>query len=140
MSSITERAVELKAKGFNCAQAVAVAFAKTAGYSEDEIAKISVGFGAGGGDMQGTCGAVAATQMLMGMILKNKYSDINELKRKVMSANREIAKKFRDKNKSTICKELKGLDTGVILRDCSGCVEDAATFLEEYLKENKIID
>ncbi len=140
MSNITEKAVELKAKGFNCAQAVAIAFAKTAGYSEDEIAVISAGFGSGGGDMHGTCGAVAATQMLMGMILKNKYSDVNELKRKVMSANREIAKKFRDKNKSTICKELKGLDTGVILRDCSGCVEDAATFLEEYLKENKIID
>ena len=139
MSSITEKAVELKANGFNCAQAVAVAFAKTAGYSEDEIAKISAGFGAGGGDMQGTCGAIAATQMLMGMILKNKYSDINELKRNVSAANRQIAKKFRDKNKSTICKDLKGLETGVILRDCSGCVEDAAKLFEEYLNENGLL-
>ncbi|MCI7442072.1 MAG: C-GCAxxG-C-C family protein, partial [Clostridium sp.] len=33
---------------------------------------------------------------------------------------------FREKNTSVICRELKGVDTNVVLRSCDGCIEDAA--------------
>ena len=50
---------------------------------------------------------------------------------------KEIEKRFIEKNGSVICRELKGLDTGKVLRPCRGCVEDAAEILEEILSENK---
>ena len=34
---------------------------------------------------------------------------------------------------ATQCKMLKGVGTGVVLRQCNGCVADAAEFLEEQL-------
>ena len=45
----------------------------------------------------------------------------------------EIEKKFKDKNTSVLCKELKGITTGTMLRSCRGCVEDAAEILEEIV-------
>ena len=44
----------------------------------------------------------------------------------------EIAK---EKNTSVLCKELKGITTGTVLRSCRGCVEDAAEILEEIVKK-----
>ena len=48
----------------------------------------------------------------------------------------ELEKRFKDKNTSVLCKELKGINSGTILRSCRGCVEDAAEILEELVKEN----
>ena len=47
--------------------------------------------------------------------------------------SRELLEKFQQKNSSTICKELKGIDTGTVLRSCPGCIEDAVEFVEEIL-------
>ena len=54
-----------------------------------------------------------------------------------LSLLKEIEKKFKEKNSSVICRELKGLEGGKVLRSCRGCVEDAAEILEELIsKEN----
>ena len=42
-----KRAEELFMQGFNCAQAVAAAFADVYGYSEEQMLRVSAGFGAG---------------------------------------------------------------------------------------------
>ena len=49
---------------------------------------------------------------------------------------KELTQKFIEKNQSIICREIKGVDTGVVLRSCDGCVEDAAELLEEYMETN----
>lgn len=49
---------------------------------------------------------------------------------------RKLTSRFREKNGSELCHELKGSNNnGVPLRECRGCVEDAATILEEILAE-----
>ena len=49
---------------------------------------------------------------------------------------RKLTSRFREKNVSELCHELKGSNNnGVPLRECRGCVEDAATILEEILAE-----
>ena len=42
---------------------------------------------------------------------------------------------FRDKNGSTVCRELKGVgtDTGA-LRSCAGCIDDAIDLLVDALE------
>ena len=42
---------------------------------------------------------------------------------------------IKEKNTSVLCKELKGITTGTVLRSCRGCVEDAAEILEEIVDE-----
>ena len=42
---------------------------------------------------------------------------------------------FEERNKSVTCKDLKGVETGVVLRSCPDCVRDAAEFLADILAE-----
>ena len=37
-------------------------------------------------------------------------------------------------NESVICRELKGVETGTVLRSCTGCIEDAVKIVEKYIK------
>lgn len=46
----------------------------------------------------------------------------------------ELLRRFEAKNGSVFCRELKGRDTGVVLRPCRGCVEDAAELAEEIFE------
>ncbi len=77
------------------------------------------------GNMEGTCGALVGAGIVLGMATKDKA-----MARKGM---RQIMTQFQQSNGATQCKLLKGVGTGVVLRECSGCVADAAEFLEEQL-------
>ena len=62
-----EKAIELHDKGFNCAQAVACAFAEETGIPEETLFAACEGFGLGMGGMAATCGAVSGAVMLAGL-------------------------------------------------------------------------
>ena len=47
--------------------------------------------------------------------------------------SREIMQKFKEKNSTTTCKVLKGVETGKLLRTCPDCIRDAAAIVEEVL-------
>lgn len=47
--------------------------------------------------------------------------------------SREIVQKFGEKNGSVVCKDLKGIGTGKVLRSCDGCIKDAAQILEQVM-------
>ncbi|MDO4544937.1 MAG: C-GCAxxG-C-C family protein [Bacillota bacterium] len=136
MCDEVKKALENHKKGYNCAQAVACAFAERLGRDEKELFESMEAFGFGMGTM-GTCGAVSGMAAVVGM----KESDGNLAKpatKKVSyKAMKELTKKFEEKNQSVICREIKGIETGKVLRSCDGCVEDAATFLKAYLDESE---
>ncbi len=127
-----EKAAQLHAAGNNCAQAVAMAFADKVNLEEAALKTMMTGFGAGGGDMNGTCGAVSACYLISGLINNADPTDPSG-KAKTMAMNRKISAEFLRRNQSIICKELKGVATGTPLRSCRGCVEDAAEILESML-------
>ena len=54
---------------------------------------------------------------------------------KAIRGMKQIMNKFKLRNGATQCRMLKGIDTGVVLRECSDCVADAAEFLEEELNK-----
>lgn len=127
------KAAENHGRGYNCAQAVACAFCDLFGVSEAEAYRATEGFGAGMGVMS-TCGAVSAMAYLAG--LANSDGNIEapgKTKGKTYKLVREMINEFAGMNKSIICREIKGVDTGVVLRSCNGCVEDAARIAEKYL-------
>ena len=67
------RAGALFDRGYNCAQAVACAFADLTGLPEEKIAKMASSFGGGIGRLRETCGAVSGMALLLGML--EGYSD-----------------------------------------------------------------
>ena len=136
MKSIEERVAEIKDKhtrGYNCAQIVLCSYAEELGIDEETLFRISEGFGAGMGGMMQTCGAVTAMFMALG--LANSSGDLQacDTKPQTMKKVRELAAEFEKKNGSIVCRELKGIDTGKVLRSCDGCIEDGIRILGEYL-------
>lgn len=132
-----ELAVQFHHRKFNCAQAVACAFSDETGFDRQTVFKMAEAFGGGMGT-QSTCGAVSAMAMVIGM----KYSDGNleDPKTKVQCYRlmKEATRMFEEKNHSTICREIKGLTGGPVLRSCDGCISDAAEILEKILHESML--
>ena len=139
MKSIEERVAEIKDKhtrGYNCAQIVLCSYAEELGIDEETLFRISEGFGAGMGGMMQTCGAVTAMFLALG--LANSSGDLQacDTKPQTMKKVRELAAEFEKKNGSIVCRELKGIDTGKVLRSCDGCIEDGIRILGEYLLDD----
>ena len=114
----------------NCAQAVISTYADLVGIDEETARNLGNAFGSGMGTMEGTCGSLVGAGIVLGLATKDRAAA-----RKGM---RQIMTEFQQRNGSTQCKMLKGVGTGVVLRECTGCVADAAEFLEEQLSISPI--
>ena len=139
MKSIEERVAEIKDKhtrGYNCAQIVLCSYAEELGIDEETLFRISEGFGAGMGGMMQTCGAVTAMFMALGLANSSGNLQVCDTKPQTMKKVRELAAEFEKKNGSSVCRELKGIDTGKVLRSCDGCIEDGIRILGEYLLDD----
>lgn len=133
MKSRMEEAMEKKSKGYNCAQAVACTYCDLVGLDEKIMFKMTEGLGLGMGNMEGTCGAVAGACILAGMAKSTANLDKPDSKALTMKLSKEIMEQFKERNGAVICKELKGLDSGKVLRSCPDCVRDACEFVEELI-------
>ncbi len=132
MANRKEEAARRHASGYNCAQAVACTFAADLGFDEETVFRLTEAFGLGMGGMQCTCGAVSGAVMLAGMINSDPAAG-GKTKASTYSMAREIPARFRNKNQSVICEDLKGVNTGKVLRSCPGCIEDAVEIAEAVL-------
>ncbi|MBQ9015647.1 MAG: C_GCAxxG_C_C family protein [Firmicutes bacterium] len=128
-----QRALAYHKKGYNCAQAVACAFAEELGRDEKDVFQIMEAFGLGMG-MMGTCGAVSGMAAVVGMKESDGNLEKPATKKKSYQVSKELIRRFQEKNGSIICREIKGVDTKKVLRSCNGCIEDAVALLGEYLR------
>lgn len=107
-------AIEKKHSANNCAQAVIFAFQDELKLSDDEIKRIGAPFGLGMGKMEGNCGALVGAEIVKGLLSDGKP---------MHKVAHSILTYFRNEAGATICKELKGVDTGKVLTPCDKCVE-----------------
>ena len=128
-----EEAIALHDKKYNCAQAVACAFAKEVNVDMETMFKACEGFGLGMGGACGTCGAVSGAVMLAGFVNSDGDTDAPKTKADTYKLSKEITERFEEKNGSLVCKDLKGIETGKVLRSCPGCIEDAVEIVQEVL-------
>ena len=101
----SEYAAELFVKGYNCAQAVAVAFSDVTGLDEKLSAKMASSFGGGMGRMREVCGAVSGMLMVAGLL----YGYDEPLEGGPMehySRVQELAGKFREEIGSIVCRDI----------------------------------
>ena len=98
-----------KEGGYNCCQAVVLAYNDIFGIDDTLAASLSSGFGGGMGRMREVCGSVSGMVFLSGLI---KPAD-DPTDKSARSGNyalvQEVAGEFKALNGSIICKELLGL-------------------------------
>ncbi len=148
MSERVEKAKELFKSGYNCSQAVLGVFCEEFGLDMDTALKISSSFGGGMGRMREVCGTVSGMFMAVGLALASA-SDSAAEKGEHYKRVQELARRFKEKNGSIICRELlQGVETSTAptpsdrtetyykKRPCVDLVGDAVEILEEYLNEN----
>lgn len=131
--ALKARAAGYHKQGYNCAQAVVCALADPLGIDADAAFRLAEGFGAGMGGMSETCGAISGAVMAAGQATSGGM-DEPVTKGRTYGLARRIAQGFRDKNGSTVCRELKGVgsDKGP-LRSCPGCIDDAIDLAVDVL-------
>jgi C_GCAxxG_C_C family probable redox protein len=128
-----EKAKENHKKGYNCAQAVFCAFSDVLGLEEEQAYAISEGFGSGMGGTLMTCGALTGAYMVLSMKNSDKTLGSKATRMGTYQLVKELTAQFEGKNGSSLCKEIKGMTGGPVLRSCPGCVEDAATMTAAML-------
>ena len=121
------QAAQWKATGiYNCAQAVTQAFANQIPVEAETLKKLGAGYAAGMGCMESTCGALIGAVMVAGAATDGKGTP---------RISKELLQNFQEKCGATICKDLKGVETGAPLCPCPQCVRNAVLALGEVLGE-----
>ncbi len=138
-----EKARELFLKGYNCAQAVFVAFSDVTGISEEQAFLVSTSFGGGMGHSGETCGAVTGMYMAVGMILGYTDPANADAKQKHYALIKKLSDDFKAEFSEIRCPELmKKLGEGEYTlpdnddykkRPCLIFVEKAAEMVEGLL-------
>ncbi len=149
MSEKTEKAKELFKSGYNCSQSVLGVFCEELGLDFDTAMKIASSFGAGMGRMREVCGTVSGMFMAAGLAFSQTNGSA-ENKANQYKIVQELAGRFKEKNRSIICRELlQGIESSTSpnpsertetyykKRPCIELVGDSVEIFEEFLKETQ---
>ncbi|MBN1470996.1 MAG: C_GCAxxG_C_C family protein [Syntrophaceae bacterium] len=152
MKKITkeERAKAFFKEGYNCAQAVFLAFADDLKMDRNTVIQLTSSFGGGMGRLREVCGAVSGMFMVAGMFWGYTDPDDNRAKTEHYRRIQKLANQFKEIHGSIICRDLLGLteksDNPIPesrtadyyqKRPCVQLVGDAAAILEEMIRQDK---
>ncbi len=144
-----EYAAQLFYEGYNCAQAVTVAFCDVTGLEASFAAKIASSFGGGMGRMREVCGAVSGILMVAGLLYGYDTKDGGEAKKAHYQLVQSLAGQFREQMGSIVCREiLKNPSTDptpsprteeyYATRPCCRMVYTAAKILDDYIRDHPV--
>ena len=148
MGKYGEKAKNLFAQGYNCAQAVFSAFDDVTGIDFETSIKLSSGFGGGMGRMREVCGAVSGMFMVLNAVEGYTSPTDNVAKMELYAKVQKLAEKFKETNGSIVCREIvKDNVTSTPApternaefykkRPCAEYVEMAADIVADYLGVN----
>ena len=128
---------EYFSQGYNCSQAVLLAFTEECEIDEKMALKISSSFGGGMGRLREVCGAVTGMFMVAGLLYG--YSDPKENTSKASHYEKiqALATSFKEETNSIVCKELLGLvenqEITAKKMPCKDLVRRAATIMEDFM-------
>ena len=148
------KAAKVFADGYNCAQAVAVAFCDVTGLEEKATARMVSSFGGGMGRMREVCGAVSGALMVLGVVAGYADPADTVAKSAHYARVRDFAERFKVRSGagSIVCREIlagRGVpneaggeaeartDAYYQKRPCGELCAIAAAVLQEMLDEGK---
>ena len=146
-----EKAESLFLEGYNCAQAVAIAFEDIHGVNREVLAKLSSSFGGGMGRLREVCGSVSGMFMVAGLLYGYDDPKAKGEKTEHYTRIQKLAADFQAENGSIVCRELLGLtekkqdptpedrsEEYYKKRPCKELVGMAAEIMDNYIKEYPI--
>lgn len=145
-SKYAQKAMELFKQGYNCSQAVFLAFEDKYDIDHKTALMLSSSFGGGMGRLREVCGSVSGMFMVAGVLYG--YDDPKNTTEKSEHYKRiqELAGEFQERNHSIVCRELLGLSKGkdhhvpedrteeyYKKRPCVELVGMSAAIMEQYI-------
>lgn len=101
-----EKARDLFLSGYNCAQAVAAAFAPEMQMEEKLVLRLSAAFGGGMGGQRIICGAVSGMNLALSCIEGYDEADDMDAKKELYANVRRMAAVFAEQYDTLVCKDL----------------------------------
>lgn len=151
MSEKKEKAIRLFKEGYNCTQAVVLAFEEELGADRNVAVRMSSAFGGGMGRLREVCGAVSGMLFVIGFLYGEETAMDVQVKGALYERVQEVAKSYEKKNGSIVCRELLGLNQKreqpkpeertqqyYKKRPCPELVGCAAEIVERYIEEHQI--
>lgn len=146
MGMYAEKACEYFKEGYNCAQAVLLAFSDITRFDKETSLKLSSSFGGGMGRLREVCGAVSSMFMVAGILKGYTTPDNDDIKGAHYALIQDLANQFKSECGSIICREILGLEEGADSpapskrtkqyyqeRPCENCIKAAAEIIEQAL-------
>ena len=144
-----EHAAELFLQGYNCAQAVLIAFQDVVDLDEKTAARFVSAFGGGFGRLREVCGAVSGMTAAVGILYGYDDPKENAGKKALYALEQELAGQFKARCGSIICRELLGnppsdpvpsarTEAYYTSRPCVRMVYTAADILDAYIAEHPV--
>ena len=99
-----EKAKAYFEQGYNCAQAVTLAFAEEMGLDKDSAAKMVSSFGGGLGRLREVCGCVSGMALAAGALYGYSDPEAKEAKADHYALIQKLAEAFKEKTGSMICR------------------------------------
>ena len=106
MKDYAAYAAELFESGYNCAQAVAVAFCDVTGVEPKAAAAMASSFGGGMGRMREVCGAVSGMLLVAGILYGYDTPGDDPVKAAHYARVQQMAEQFRQEAGSIICRDI----------------------------------
>ena len=106
MKDYAKHAAELFESGYNCAQAVAVAFSDVTGMTPQAAASMASSFGGGMGRMREVCGAVSGMLLVSGILCGYDSPGDDVSKKAHYERVQAMAGEFRQEAGSIICRDI----------------------------------
>ncbi len=103
------RAREAFEQGYNCSQAVVVAYADVLGQSPDVLASLVQPLGGGMGRLREVCGAVSGMFMVSSAAFSGESCTDREVRTGQYTAVQQLAHRYKEECGSIVCRELLGL-------------------------------
>ena len=142
-------AARLFMEGYNCSQAVVLAFADLLGLDPKACARLSSSFGGGMGRMREVCGAVSGMLIVAGLLYGYEGPETGQVKKDHYACVQALAGQFREEVGSIVCREIlknPPSDPNPTPRTeefykqhpCVRMVALAAKLMDDYIKENPV--
>ena len=144
-----DRAVHLFMEGYNCAQAVLLAFSDILPLDQETLSKLASPFGGGMGRLRETCGAVSGMLLAAGLLYGYAGPETGNIKTELYTRVQSLASEFEVRHGSLTCRDLLGLSVRhdrpeasprtpdfYEKRPCAGFIGDAAEILEAFIREH----
>ncbi|NMA37353.1 MAG: C_GCAxxG_C_C family protein [Papillibacter sp.] len=136
MNRYEEKARAYFLSGYNCAQAVFLAFAEESGLDKNITLKIASSFGGGMGRLKEVCGALSGGFMAMGLLQGYYDAEDKDAKAAHYDSVHDVGEAFRAEYKTLLCRELLPGQTDEFKRPCIDYVGCAARLVSEKLNLN----